>query len=70
MNTLSLKNTLKTLGAISWMTLGLMVAQGRTRRLRLEAHEIYAGNALKNFKPAQALKFLTVDEARQAVPAQ
>ena len=39
------------------------------QRLRLEAHEIYAGNALKNFKPSKPLKFLTLDEAQKAMPA-
>lgn len=40
------------------------------QRLHLEAHEIYAGNALKSFKPSKPLKFLTLDEARQAMPVQ
>lgn len=35
-------------------------------RLRLEAHEVHAGNALKDFKPSQPLPFLTVDEAEAA----
>ncbi len=32
-------------------------------RLRLERHEVYAGDALKNFKPAKPLQFLTVEGA-------
>ena len=38
-------------------------------RLHLEQQQIYAGNALKDFKPAQPLKFLTVEEANQAAGA-
>ncbi|WP_154048390.1 linear amide C-N hydrolase [Thiomonas intermedia] len=35
-------------------------------RLRLEQQPVYAGNVLKDFKPAQPLKFLSVEEAEAA----
>ncbi|MGC8698223.1 MAG: linear amide C-N hydrolase, partial [Halothiobacillus sp.] len=35
-------------------------------RLPLEQHEVYSGNALKDFKPAKPLQFLSVDEAEAA----
>ncbi|WP_407276024.1 linear amide C-N hydrolase [Halothiobacillus sp. DCM-1] len=35
-------------------------------RLRLERHEVYAGDALKAFKPAKPLQFLTVEQAEAA----
>lgn len=35
-------------------------------RLRLGQHELYAGNALKDFKPSKPLRFLTVEDAESA----
>ena len=35
-------------------------------RLRLEKQQVYAGNVLKDFKPAKPLKFLSLEEAEAA----